>query len=366
MKIAVYHDLPFGGAHIAMEEILKRLSQKHEIRVFNNQSHSPLNFPPRRLWTDLDSLLLQPFKQRRLATAIDRGHFDLVLVSHDRHFQAPWILRFLKTPTLFLCQEPTRALFEQFLAVDPKLPTLNYYYEIINRFFRKNIEIKNAGFATKIIANSVYSTEAIFRAYGLSATPILLGYNPQNFFPESNRKKNQVIIVGNHEPQKALIFGLECLSQIPLRDRPHLIIVSPRHRQNKELIKLAKKSAISLKIYEKISVPTLRRLYNQSQISLALAHLEPFGLSVVESLACGTPVVAVREGGFREIIVHGRTGLLIERNAAQIALAIQTLSGDPQKLLAMSKAGIIDVKKRFTWTRTVDQLEKALHETIHH
>lgn len=48
----------------------------------------------------------------------------------------------------------------------------------------------------------------------------------------------------------------------------------------------------------------------------ALLHLinfdEPFGLSVVEAMACGTPVIAVNRGSMPELIEHGRTGFLVE------------------------------------------------------
>ncbi|HEX8057583.1 MAG TPA: glycosyltransferase family 4 protein [Novosphingobium sp.] len=48
----------------------------------------------------------------------------------------------------------------------------------------------------------------------------------------------------------------------------------------------------------------------------ALLHLinfaEPFGLSVIEAMACGTPVIAMRRGSMPEIIDHGRTGFLVD------------------------------------------------------
>ena len=50
--------------------------------------------------------------------------------------------------------------------------------------------------------------------------------------------------------------------------------------------------------------------------SRALLHLigfdEPFGLSVVEAMACGTPVIAYRRGSMPELIDHGRTGFLVD------------------------------------------------------
>lgn len=366
MKIAIYYDVPAGGAFRTMEEEIKLLKLRNQVVVFHN-------LPPRisqpfltRLFADLESIIFQRFKQKFQAVQIDKEKFDIVYVSHDRHSQAPWILRFLKTPTVFLCQEPTRAYFEEFLRIDPHLPLVNRIYETINRFLRKNIEIKNAFFAHRIVVNSVYSTESIFRAYGLVSTPVYLGIDNKEYFPDSEVKRNQILVVGNHEPQKALAFAVEVLSKINPKFRPKLVIASPRDIDSLELKQLAKKLKVNLELRVGLTQSELRRIYSESRLTLAVAHLEPFGLSVIESLACGTPVIAVREGGFKETIIQGETGLLIERDVAKIASEIQTLLSDNDKLSSMGKAGIIDVNKRFTWRQTVDQLEKVFDETSHH
>ena len=62
----------------------------------------------------------------------------------------------------------------------------------------------------------------------------------------------------------------------------------------------------------------------------ALLHLinfdEPFGLSVAEALACGTPVIATNRGSMPELIEHGVTGLLVN-NSAEAIEAIGHLGG---------------------------------------
>lgn len=47
---------------------------------------------------------------------------------------------------------------------------------------------------------------------------------------------------------------------------------------------------------------------------------EPFGLSVVESMACGTPVIAFRKGSMSELIVHGKTGFLVNNIDEAVAV----------------------------------------------
>lgn len=362
MKIAVYFDLPFGGALVAMTEILERLQIHHQIEVFHNRENSITGWPPKRLWQDLESIFFQYFKQRQRANLINQSHFDVVLVSHDRHFQAPWLLRFLKTPSVFLCQEPTRAYFEDFLGVDPKLPLLNRVYEKVNRYLRKKIEVGNAQFASRLIANSAYSAKSILKAYGLKAITIHLGLNPKTFAPQNLNRLNQVLVIGNHEPQKALPFAIEVVSLVRPKLRPKLVIVSPIHRQNRDLSKLADDKGVDLEIKEGIETVKLCRAYNQSKVLLAVAHLEPFGLSVIESLACGTPVIAVDEGGYRETILHQKSGLLIKRDSLALAKSLEILLTNQPLRQKMGLQGIKDIQNRFMWENTVRKIEKIFHE----
>lgn len=361
MRIAVFYDLPAGGASRTMEEVLKILNRHHEIIIFQDPkvfSWTKNN----RFLRDFESIHFQSFKQRRLAKKIDNQKFDICFVSHDRHSQAPWILRFLKTPSVFLCQEPTRAYFEEFLHIDPKLPLLNKIYESINRKIRKQIEISNARFAERVVVNSRYSVESIFRAFGVNATPIHLGIDPKEYFPENISKKNQVVIVGNNEPQKDLPLAVDSVSIIDKKNRPTLVIASPRNSDMRDIVKQAKRKNVKLELLIGLDQSKLRKIYNQSKLTLALAHLEPFGLSVVESLACGTPVIAVNEGGFKETVIDKKTGILVERDPQIIADAISLVLIDKKILSQMGEMGKKDALLRFTWDNTVSKLEKEFYE----
>lgn len=362
MKIALYLDLPYGGAYRTMEEVSKRLQIKHDITVFGNTGTDQISTS--RIISDFNSLVTQRLRQKYLAKKIDSGNFDVVFVTHDRHLQAPWILRYLKTKTVFLCQEPTRAFFEKFLDVSANLPFLNRVYEKTNRLLRKQAEVENASFATKIIANSNYSVESIFRAYGRVATPIYLGIDSKQFFPKLLVRNNQVLIVGNDEPQKGLRFAISSLSLVSKEIRPKLIIASPRSVINRDLISFAKNKKVSIKNICGLNPYQLCDVYNQSQATLATAYLEPFGLSVIESMACGTPVIAVSEGGFRETIINNKTGLLVERDSKKFASAITKLIGDKKLCESISKLSVMKAKKHFGWDNTVLKIEKLLYETI--
>ena len=96
--------------------------------------------------------------------------------------------------------------------------------------------------------------------------------------------------------------------------------------------------------------------------ALALLHLisfeEPFGLSMVESMACGTPVIAFPRGSIPEVIRHGETGYIVEdvEHAVDAVAALRSID---------RSACREDVEQRFSHTRMardyVDAYEKILH-----
>jgi glycosyltransferase involved in cell wall biosynthesis len=83
----------------------------------------------------------------------------------------------------------------------------------------------------------------------------------------------------------------------------------------------------------------------------ALLHLvnfdEPFGFSVVEAMACGTPVIATRRGSMAEIVQHGENGFLVDTQEETVA-AVPASS-------ALDRAGVrASVEGRFDVERMVD------------
>ena len=74
----------------------------------------------------------------------------------------------------------------------------------------------------------------------------------------------------------------------------------------------------------------------------ALLHLisfdEPFGLSVVEAMACGTPAIAMRRGSMAEIVEDGRNGFLVEDQAGAVAAVHRAASLDRSGISASARA----------------------------
>jgi glycosyltransferase involved in cell wall biosynthesis len=95
--------------------------------------------------------------------------------------------------------------------------------------------------------------------------------------------------------------------------------------------------------------------------AMALLHLisfdEPFGLSLVESMACGTPVIAFRRGSMPEIIRDGETGFMVEDIEGAVNAVASVTSIDRSTCRA-------DVEKRFTSTRMARDYVRVYQEIL--
>jgi glycosyltransferase involved in cell wall biosynthesis len=77
--------------------------------------------------------------------------------------------------------------------------------------------------------------------------------------------------------------------------------------------------------------------------------VESFGLVAIEAFAAGTPVIASSNGGLREIVVHGKTGLLVEPgNSEALARAIAFADDHPDEMKAMGRAARQAYLSRYT------------------
>ncbi|HEX9099952.1 MAG TPA: glycogen synthase [Candidatus Dormibacteraeota bacterium] len=115
----------------------------------------------------------------------------------------------------------------------------------------------------------------------------------------------------------------------------------------------------------------LIHLHSHASVFVCPSIYEPFGLVILEAMACETPVVASRVGGIPEIVVEGETGYLVDFDpadldgfTAKLADRIMGLLKDPTLATRMGKAGRERVVQHFGWpaiaSKTVQLYESLL------
>ncbi len=109
----------------------------------------------------------------------------------------------------------------------------------------------------------------------------------------------------------------------------------------------------------RVTQDDLLREYVSALCVVCPAFDEDFGLTCLEAMACGKPVIACRDGGgYVELIDDGVDGFLVEPTGPAIAAAIERLR-DPDVARTMGARGRAKAQA-YTWTRAVDQVERAL------
>jgi alpha-maltose-1-phosphate synthase len=120
-----------------------------------------------------------------------------------------------------------------------------------------------------------------------------------------------------------------------------------------------------------ISREDLIHLHSHATVFVCPSIYEPFGLVILEAMACETPVVASRVGGIPEIVIEGETGFLVDFNpddldgfTGALASRLETLLKDTNLAARMGKAGRERVLKHFGWraiaSRTVELYDGLL------
>jgi len=131
-------------------------------------------------------------------------------------------------------------------------------------------------------------------------------------------------------------------------------------------------------IPEMLGREEIRQLYSHAAAFVCPSVYEPFGITNLEAMACGRPVVATAVGGIVEVVVDGETGVLVpvdfnpdepmtpadpDRLASDLAGAINRLLADPARASTMGAAGRRRAVERFSWSAIADRTI-GLYETL--
>jgi glycosyltransferase involved in cell wall biosynthesis len=125
-----------------------------------------------------------------------------------------------------------------------------------------------------------------------------------------------------------------------LRDLPEVeLAVAGIGSQHKILVALTQRLGISERVRFVGRVEDVAAFYAEAHLGLNTSQQEPLGLSVLEAMAVGRPVVAFAEGGIPEIVSDGVTGFLArERNVPALTKAIRRAHATPRaELQAMGE-----------------------------
>ena len=192
---------------------------------------------------------------------------------------------------------------------------------------RPIVEAEVMSTADRIIAFSPHERDSMARLYDADPRKVSLvpcGVDLSVFCPlDQEAARNRLglngekilLYVGRVEPLKGLDLLVETVAQMDSEDGARVMVVGADVNGGQEMDRvkqLAKERDLEDQIdfVGQVDHMELPLYYNAADVCVVPSYYESFGLVALESMACGTPVVATRVGGLSTIIQHGRTGYL--------------------------------------------------------
>jgi glycosyltransferase involved in cell wall biosynthesis len=239
----------------------------------------------------------------------DLNSYDLVISSSASVSKG--VLTNLKQLHICYCHSPMRYawdLYHQYLE-DSQLKTgLRGFYA---KWVLHNIrqwDLITINRVDHFIANSKYVAQRIKKIYNRDSIVI---YPPVdvNQYELKEEKQDFYLTASRMVPYKKMATIVEAFNEMPDRK---LVVIGDGPDYNK-INKLAKDN-IELKGF--LNSNELKS-YMQNAKAFVFAAKEDFGIIPVEAQACGTPIIGFNEGGLKETVIDGKTGVLFDQQTPQ-------------------------------------------------
>jgi glycosyltransferase involved in cell wall biosynthesis len=231
-----------------------------------------------------------------------------------------------------------------------------------------------------VITPSQFEKDLVYkeiRSFKKTGIPIYVVPNPINLeifqFGEPKNKSDKKVIgwVGRLEKEKNWKNFLEIASSLSKKRGDVLFLVIGGYSADgvvkRDFLTMIKRLDLidHLKWIPYLQYDRMPRAYSLMAASggclLTTSIIEPFGMTVIEAMACRCPVVASRVGGFQEIIEDGKNGFLFGVNHHREAMTkIEALIDDASKRARLIKNGCLTVEETYSSERIVDKYLEIL------
>lgn len=237
---------------------------------------------------------------------------------------------------------------------------------------------------TRILAETKREQKQLIQLYEAAPDKISVvpcGVNVDLFRPllkEHSREqlgidKNELVLlyVGRIDPLKGIDRLITAFSYLQHHQRLRLLIVGGESRETADF-KSLQELALNLGVHRTVTFmgrtehANLPLYYSAADALVLPSHTESFGLVALESLACGTPVVATRVGAMDQIITSGRNGYLADSADPHL------LTQEIERLIAALRAGklsrtaIRQSVQNYRWSQVAQMMVNEYTKSIRH
>ncbi len=255
---------------------------------------------------------------------------------------------------------------------------------------RYDVEKKVAFEADKVIAECPQDREDLINLYDVNPDKIIMipaGFSPHEFYPIDqlvarnvlglDPKEHIILQLGRMVPRKGVenvIRGVHSL--IVKHDMSaRLLIVGgesddadpKKTPEIKRLLHIAQELEIEnhITFVGRRDRNQLKYYYAASDVFVTTPWYEPFGITPLEAMACGIPVVGARVGGIKYSIREGKTGYLVSpENPEELSERLRDILSNPQLKLFFKQNAIERANSLFTWANIAHSMSRLYEEIV--
>lgn len=354
MKVALVHDYikEFGGA----ERVLKSLTEIYpEAPIYTSfvlrNSNCAKEFKNRKIVESSFGWLLKHFNLysplRFLAPlvwwSIDLREYDLVITSCSSFFARGFRVSPSATVIAY-CHTPPRFLYGYEMSINLQRYWIVRVYAVIVNHFLRIFDLWSAQRVNFWVANSENVRKRIWKFYRKEAVVVYPPVRVEEIINKSKgiKKQDYFLIVSRLVGAKGIVEAAETIKKLGCK------LKISGEAVGFSMVKKQLEKIKEVELLGRVSDGKLSKLYAKALGFIALAKEEDFGVTPVEAMASGTPVIAFNGGGFKESVVDGKTGILVnDTDQKTLEVAIKKIIQNKWKKKELQKRALLFSEKRF-------------------
>ncbi len=285
---------------------------------------------------------------RVMENLIDRYRLDLV------HLQGgPGGLFLFKRPSVPVLYTVHHTYFQQ----QKYIPSQRWKYLL---YLLEKISYQKS---CHIMADSMSTHNILLTHYGITpdgCTVVPVGVDTTRFFPlHQARIPNSLLFIGRLEKRKGIDFLIRTMTHVRQRIPDVKLYIAGGGKLDRSTVRTIERHHLMPHVSLEGTIPdeTVNVWYNRVISVVIPSVFEGFGLAAIESMAGGTPVIATRVDGLKDILIHGKNGLLADYNDVHSLSAhiieVLTHEATRQKLV---EYGFQTVKRDYNWRKIADDV----------
>ena len=324
MKVALIHDYlhTFGGAEqvlLALTEVypdadiytfiknLKKFPQDTKER-FDNKKIISSNFS-KLPFSKFTSKLLVPLTKQWFEN-LDLSDYELII--SDGTIWSKGVKTNKNQKHIYYCHTPARFLYN--LPSESEKKTELFFLKPIVKKIEQDLavwDLQTSNNPNIIIANSINTKTRIKNFWNKESVVI---YPPVNLlnFDKFAKIEDYYLVVSRLEPYKNIDKVIEVFNLLGWK----LKVVGT----GSEKVGLKMLANKNIEFLEGIDNQKLEKLYIGAKGLILSAVEEDFGITTIEACSVGTPVIALRSGGFIETVIEGKNGIFYDNNTVESLL----------------------------------------------